>query len=108
MKWIAEFQKANPKVKINYQSIGSGGGIRQITERTVDFGATDAPMTDEQLEKAAGILHIPTCLGAVVADLQPRGRRVRPEADAGGGRAHLPGQDQEVERPGASRRRTRT
>src|SRR5262245_27167250 len=65
-KWIAEFQKSRPKVKINYQSIGSGGGIRQITERTVDFGATDAPMSDEQIAKAAGILHLPTCLGAVV------------------------------------------
>src|SRR5262249_29435887 len=51
-----------------YQSIGSGGGIRQITERTVDFGATDGPMTDEMLKKAPGeLLHIPTVLGAVVA-----------------------------------------
>ena len=66
-KWIAEFNKKNPDVKIDYQAIGSGGGIKQITEKTVDFGATDAPMTDEQL-KAAGkeILHIPTVLGAVV------------------------------------------
>ncbi len=54
-------------VRVNYQSIGSGGGIRQITEETVDFGASDAPMTDEQLAKAPGpILHIPTALGAVV------------------------------------------
>jgi phosphate transport system substrate-binding protein len=65
-KWIAEYEKAAPGVAINYQSIGSGGGIRQITERTVDFGATDAPMSDEQLAAAKGILHIPTCLGAVV------------------------------------------
>src|SRR4051812_4143382 len=62
-KWIDAFTKAKPGLKINYQSIGSGGGIRQITERTVDFGASDAPMTDEQLSKAPGILHIPTCLG---------------------------------------------
>src|SRR4051812_28149063 len=48
-KWIDEFTKKVPGLKINYQSIGSGGGIRQITERTVDFGASDAPMTDEQL-----------------------------------------------------------
>lgn len=65
-KWIAEYAKSTPGVAINYQSIGSGGGIRQLTERTVDFGASDAPMSDDQLEKAKGVLHIPTCLGAVV------------------------------------------
>lgn len=66
-KWIAEYNRRNPSVKIDYQSIGSGGGIKQITERTVDFGASDAPMTDEQLENAPKeILHIPTVLGAVV------------------------------------------
>src|SRR5215470_3020069 len=65
-KWFDEYIKVDPSVRFNYQSIGSGGGIRQITERTVDFGASDAPMTDEQIGKAAGILHIPTCLGAVV------------------------------------------
>ncbi|AUX41963.1 phosphate ABC transporter substrate-binding protein [Sorangium cellulosum] len=85
-KWISEFQKANPKVKINYQSIGSGGGIRQITERTVDFGASDAPMTEEQLAKAAGILHLPTCLGAVVLTYNlegvQSGLKLTPEAAA--------------------------
>src|SRR5262245_25123040 len=65
-KWISEYGKAHPGVKINYQSIGSGGGIRQVTEKTVDFGASDAPMSDEQLEKAKGVIHVPTCLGAVV------------------------------------------
>ncbi len=66
-KWIAEFQKIDPKVRINYQSIGSGGGIRQITERTVDFGASDAPMSDEELGKApAKLVHVPMTLGAVV------------------------------------------
>jgi phosphate transport system substrate-binding protein len=64
-KWIAEYAKKNPGVAINYQSIGSGGGIRQITEKTVDFGASDAPMSDEQLDKAKGMVHVPTCLGAV-------------------------------------------
>jgi phosphate transport system substrate-binding protein len=64
-KWAAEYGKAKPNVKINYQSIGSGGGIRQITERTVDYGASDAPMTDEQLAAAKGVIHIPTCLGSV-------------------------------------------
>lgn len=66
-KWVAEYQKLDPRVHINYQSIGSGGGIRQITERTVDFGASDAPMSDEEQQKAKGkLLHIPTTLGAVV------------------------------------------
>jgi len=66
-KWVAEYQKTNPQVRINYQSIGSGGGIRQISERTVDFGASDAPMKDEELSKAPGkLIHIPTTLGAVV------------------------------------------
>jgi len=66
-KWFAEYAKANPGVQINYQSIGSGGGIRQVSNQTVFFGATDGPMTDEQLKGAAGpILHLPTVLGAVV------------------------------------------
>src|ERR1051325_11273371 len=67
-KWFEEYIKVDPEVRFNYQSIGSGGGIRQITERTVDFGASDGPMTGEQLQKAPGpLLHIPTVLGAVVA-----------------------------------------
>ena len=66
-KWFSEYNKLHPNVQINYQSIGSGGGIKQITEHTVDFGATDAPMTAEELAKAPGILHIPTVMGAVVA-----------------------------------------
>src|SRR3989442_1841733 len=66
-KWFAEYNKLHPNVQINYQSLGSGAVIRQITEQTVDFGATDAPMTDEQLRAAAGkILHFPTVLGADV------------------------------------------
>ena len=66
-KWFAEYNKLHPDVRINYQPIGSGGGIRQITSRTVAFGATDGPMTDEQLKAAPGrILHFPTVLGAVV------------------------------------------
>ena len=67
-KWFDEYAKIDGSVRFNYQSIGSGGGIRQITERTVDFGATDGPMTEDQLKKAPGALfHIPTVLGAVVA-----------------------------------------
>jgi len=67
-KWFDEYAKIDQQVRFNYQSIGSGGGIRQIGERTVDFGATDGPMTDEQLKKApAELFHIPTVMGAVVA-----------------------------------------
>jgi len=67
-KWFDEYTKVDPSVRFNYQSIGSGGGIRQIIERTVDFGASDGPMTDDQLKKAPSeLLHIPTVLGAVVA-----------------------------------------
>jgi phosphate transport system substrate-binding protein len=65
-KWFADYAKATG-VKINYQSIGSGGGIRQLTEGTVDFGASDAPMSDAELAKLkAPVLHFPTVLGAVV------------------------------------------
>src|SRR3989338_8922828 len=67
-KWFDEYIKVDPSVRFNYQSIGSGGGIRQIMERTVDFGATDGPMTDEQLWKTTGqLLHFPTVLGGDVA-----------------------------------------
>lgn len=66
-KWISEYGKLHPNVLIDYQSIGSGGGIKQIQAQTVDFGASDAPMTDEDLKAAPGaILHVPTVLGAVV------------------------------------------
>jgi phosphate transport system substrate-binding protein len=65
-KWFADYNKVNPTVQINYQAIGSGGGIKQITEKTVDFGASDAPMSEEELAKAPGLLHIPTVMGAVV------------------------------------------
>jgi phosphate transport system substrate-binding protein len=66
-KWFSDYA-AKTGVRINYQSIGSGGGIRQLSEGTVDFGASDAPMTDDELAKAKGgpILHFPTVLGAVV------------------------------------------
>jgi phosphate transport system substrate-binding protein len=66
-KWFSEYTKVEPNINFNYQSIGSGGGIRQITSRTVDFGASDGPMTDEQLKAApAALLHFPTVLGGVV------------------------------------------
>ena len=66
-KWFAEYNKLHPGVRINYQPLGSGAGIRQLTSRTVFFGASDQPMKDEQLQAAPGkILHFPTVLGAVV------------------------------------------
>jgi phosphate transport system substrate-binding protein len=66
-KWFSEYHKAHPDVEINYQSIGSGGGIRQVQAGTVDFGATDGPMSDQQLGEAkVKIIHLPTVLGAVV------------------------------------------
>ena len=66
-KWFSEYNKLHSDVQVNYQSLGSGAGIRQVISGTVDFGASDGPMTDEQLKEAkARILHIPTVLGAVV------------------------------------------
>src|SRR5678815_1970047 len=65
-KWFADYA-AQTNVKINYQSIGSGGGIRQLSDGTVDFGASDSPMSDGELQKAKGgrVLHFPTVIGAV-------------------------------------------
>ncbi len=86
-KWFDEFHQRHSESQINYQSIGSGGGIRQILEGTVDFGATDGPMTDEQLGQAkVPILHLPTVLGAVVPTFNVAGvdsLRFTPEALAG-------------------------
>ncbi len=66
-RWFSEFAKVDSNVHINYQSIGSGGGIRQVSEGTVDFGATDGPMSDDQIKSAKiKTIHIPTVLGAVV------------------------------------------
>src|SRR6202140_4933475 len=70
-KWFDEYHKANPNIEINYQSIGSGGGIKQVTEGTVDFGASDGPMNDDQIKefhdkRMTNILHFPTVLGADV------------------------------------------
>src|SRR5881628_1859845 len=65
--WMLSYNKAHPDVQLNYQSIGSGGGIRQFSDGTVDFGATDAPMTDSAIAAIQGnVLHIPTVMGAVV------------------------------------------
>src|SRR5512139_1496069 len=87
-KWFYEYSNANPGVKFNYQSIGSGGGIKQITAGTVDFGATDAPMTEEEMGKLPGpILHIPTAIAAVVVvytlDKVESGLKLTPDVLAG-------------------------
>src|SRR6516164_393645 len=66
-KWFNEYHKLHPEIQINYQSIGSGGGIRQLQAGTVDFGASDMPVNDEQLKQfKTKILQLPTVLGAVV------------------------------------------
>jgi phosphate transport system substrate-binding protein len=66
-KWTADYQKIVPTALINYQSVGSGAGIRQLIQHTVQFGATDGPMTDDQLKEAAGpVLHVPLVMGAIV------------------------------------------
>ena len=66
-KWFDVYHQAHPSIQINYQSIGSGGGIRQLIDKTVDFGASDGPMNDDQLKQASvPILHFPTVLGADV------------------------------------------
>jgi phosphate transport system substrate-binding protein len=91
-KWFNEYHKLHPDVQINYQSIGSGGGIRQVTEGTVDFGATDGPMNDQQLaefqkKRGCGVLHLPTVMGAVVVTYNIPGIKeslnFSPEAIAG-------------------------
>src|SRR5881409_2781563 len=82
-KWFDEYAKVDPSVRFNYQSIGSGGGQKQILAQTVDFGASDGPMSDENLAKAPGkILHIPTVAGAdVVAYNLPGNSALNLDAD---------------------------
>ena len=100
-KWFSEYNKLHPNVQINYQSIGSGGGIRQVTNQTVFFGATDGPMTnDQQLAAPGKILHFPTVLGAVVPVYNIPGVTAELKFTRPGARGHLPRQDHEVERPG--------
>ena len=83
-KWFSEYAKIDPSVKFNYQSIGSGGGIKQITAQTVDFGASDKFLSDEELKAAPGkLLHIPTVMGAVVVTYNlpgvPKGLKLNSE-----------------------------
>ncbi len=78
-KWFDEYARVDPSVRFNYQSIGSGGGQKQILAQTVNFGASDGPMSDENLAKATGkLLHIPTVAGAVVVTYNlPGGPKLR-------------------------------
>ncbi|MGA7370354.1 MAG: phosphate ABC transporter substrate-binding protein PstS [Nitrososphaeraceae archaeon] len=71
--WRVEYQTVDPEVNINYQSIGSGGGVKQFTEKTVDFGASDAPLTPEEETNAPGAVHIPETIGSVVAAYNVQG-----------------------------------
>src|ERR1700693_4947742 len=86
-KWFDEYAKVDPSVRFNYQSIGSGGGQKQIMAQTVDFGASDGPMSDDNLAKAPGkLLHIPTVAGAVVVAYNLPGNpvlKLDPDAIAG-------------------------
>ena len=89
-----------PASSINYQSVGSGAGIRQIEAKTVDFGASDTPLKDDELAKK-GLIQFPTVIGGVVPVVNIKG--IAPgqlQADRPGARRHLPGQDHQVERPG--------
>ena len=98
-KWFSEYHKAHPDIEFNYQSIGSGGGIRQVLAQTVDFGASDGPMTDQQLSEAkTKILHIPTVLGAVVPAYNVPGVTCGTEVYPGGDCRNLPGEDHQLER----------
>jgi phosphate transport system substrate-binding protein len=73
-KWLSEYKKVNPSASIDYQSVGSGAGVKQFTERTIDFGASDMPMSDDEIKKARGeVVHIPTVLGAVVVTYNVEG-----------------------------------
>ena len=98
-KWADAYNKATG-VRINYQSVGSGAGIKQISRKTVDFGATDVPLTDEELAED-GLIQFPTVIGGVVPVVNIARHRARAaQAHRPGARRHLPRQDHEVERPG--------
>ena len=92
-KWFDVYHTAHPNVQINYQSIGSGGGIRQLQAGTVDFGASDGPMSDEQLAQSKfKILHFPTVLGADVPSYNIPGVTGGTELHPESSRGHFPGQ----------------
>ncbi len=100
-QWFDEFKQVMPGAKINYQAIGSGGGVEQFTAKTVDFGASDAPLQADEISALPGpYIEVPTVLGGVVVAYNVSGREVGPEARRRDDREDLPGRDHEVERPG--------
>ena len=101
-KWFNEYHNLHPDIEFNYQSIGSGGGIRQITAGTVDFGASDGPMTDQQIaefnqKNGRDILHFPTVLGADVPTYNIPGINQELNFTPGGARGDLPREDHQME-----------
>ena len=98
-KWFSDYASANG-IRINYQPIGSGGGIKQLSDGTVDFGASDSPMTDDEMSRAKGgpILHFPTVLGAVVITYNLPDVKTPLHLTGPCHRRHLPRHRQEVER----------
>ena len=99
-KWFSEYNKLHPNVRINYQSLGSGAGIRQLISRTVFFGATDAPMTPDQIKAAPGkILHLPDRARRRRPRLQHPRRQAGAEVHRTGAGRHHARQDHEMERP---------
>ena len=102
-QWFESFQKSHRGIEINYDPTGSGNGIRELLEGKVDFGASDMPMTDDQLAEATAklkspVVHFPTVLGAAV-QLQRSGLGGRPEVHRGGSRRHFPRNDSPLGRP---------
>ena len=100
-KWSADYNAATSN-KVNYQSIGSGGGIAQIKAKTVDFGSSDAPLKPEELA-ASGLAQFPSVIGGVVPVVNVAASPGRTQAGRHRAGQHLPGQDQDLERPGHRR-----
>ena len=98
-KWQSDYSSKTGDT-VTYGAIGSGGGIEQITARTVDFGASDAPMTSDQLSACKGCIQVPWSLGAVVPAYNLNGAPEQPQAHRAGPRRHLSRQDHDLERPG--------
>ena len=96
-RWAVEYNKLQPKVQVNYQSVGSGAGVKQFSQGTVDFAASDAAMSDEEIEKVKqGVVMIPATAGSVVIAYNlPEVKDLKLSRDAYA--RHIPGQDQKME-----------
>ena len=100
-KWFSEYNKIHSNVQINYQSIGSGGGINQLKAGTVDFGASDMPLKDDKVKEIpVPFVQLPTVLGSVVPSYNIQRGHGRIEVHAAGAGGDLSWQDHQVERPG--------